>query len=1298
MAAETIVIDIIANFKNQTTSGMNTAKQSTDRFTDSLKKAKKEADRLGGTNANPKVNLVDRASSKLSEIDRGLKAVAGKTVRAGVKIIDYATKPLRAIKNALFSIKGLVAAVGIGMAANKFLAQPIGLADAYSSAKIGFSNLLGEAGGQKMMDDLDDFAKATPFKTSGVIANAQKMMAMGWNTDTLLKDMETIGDAAAATGKMDQGLESIVRALAQIKTKGKLSTEELNQLSEAGIAAKAMLAEQLGYGTGDSGIAKMTKDLEKGLIGSDVAIQALLAGMEQFDGTMKKTANETVEGLKSQLEDTFEINILRKWGQGLQDGAKRGLGSILELLDSSEEKLAAFGDSLYEIGKELSNWAADKLENTIDKILEVSESEEFKNASFGGKIKIMWDEVIAKPFGEWWDSKGRPYMAEKMGNLGEGLGSGLTKGLLTLLGVDVSGMYEDATSVGGSFAKGFAKGFEASKVGDAIIDALARAFKAGVSKLFTGSGLEKAIVAYLGFKGIMGAVNGVSALQTLWGGTGATMAGGGGMTLAGMGLKGILGSTGNAVVNGSGILGKLASLGYFMNPQGMMMGNLAGTTAAGMSGTAAAFTGLGTVAGGAMTAYGLFDTGRDFYTAYKTDGSTELGHQKKMAYTNSGALKGSGLAAGAAAGAAIGSVIPVIGTALGALLGAGAGYLGGKFLGDREVKRYEELAKETEAAKYNSQEMKDAIMEGTASADELQAIFNKACTQDMVDRFGSVELSMEEIEKYAKKIVFGKQAEVMDKFASASQKASQSLQTFKTAANDMERLNFDMSEREWKIEAGIDVKMNEAEISEVKARVQAFMDSAEQTLSDNHYEFNVAVDVLIDDKETRTQIKVTGNDLYNKLQNELNAANKSLEAQYEIALKDGKITAKEQEIISQYQKKVTEIIEKVSNAETEASFEIAKMKFTSGDLSAESFTNFQSELNTQLKDYTVQQEEALNVAVSDIKLQMKEDPENTEKYEKQIQDLMNGYNANIKEMKANVEKVQLQGISEAFDGAGTVEQLQGAINALTEEGKNPVNLTFSDINAHLNLGEDALSEEEKANFTSVMKSALESSMTAENALKPAADVDTTLNINQEKLTEATSSVYNGVSAAVQNPFTEKPIAASAKVGVDLSYYVNSGGTATVDINGKSTTLTAIVTGGKKADGGLVDKATQVIIGEAGPEMIIPLSSNRRQRGRSLWERAGRAMGLLGSGIPNADGGVYGVGSSRLNDMISGAFSANNTDNTPKNNGKTEVKVNVGGITIQVASADEIGDVDTMAGKIAKALEKAWQNIPVTTGA
>lgn len=1285
MAAETIVIDIVANFKNQTTPGMSSAKQSADRFTDSVKKSKSELDRLGRTSANPKVNLVDRATSKLSKIDNSLKAISGKTFRFGVKILDYATAPLRAIKNTLFSVKGLVAAIGTGMAANQLLAKPLGVADAYSSAKIGFSNLLGDEAGQKMMDDLDAFAKKTPFDTSGVIANAQKMMAMGWDPADILRDMETIGNAAAATGKGTQGLESIVRALAQIKTKGKLSTEELNQLSEQGIAAKAILAEQLGYGTGDAGIAKMTAVLEKGGIGSDTAIKALLEGMKQFDGMMDKTANETVEGLKAQIADAFEINIVRRWGQGLQDGAKRGLGSVLELLDKSEGTLKKIGDTVYEIGSDLSNWAADKLEGTIDKILKITEREDFKNASIFEKGAILWDEVIAQPFSEWWDSKGKPFMAEKMATIGESMGSGMTKGILALLGVDVVGAASDAVSIGGSFATGFAKGFESKKVWDAMVDALSRAFKTGIKSgietLFTGSALEKIIVGGISLKILSGVVSGLSAAQTLWKGTGA-LTEDGALTLGGMGLKGILGSasTASGSLVGSGIIGSLAKIGSFVGSGAYTGGGLA-------------LAGLGTIAGGLTTAYGLYNTGKDFYTAYKADDSTKLGKAQKTAYQTSGYAKFGGMATGAAAGAAIGSVVPVIGTLLGGLIGAGAGWLGGKFLGDKEIEKYQELERSTNAAKYNSQEMKDAIMKGSASAEELDAIFQRAVSEDMVKRFGKIELSMEEIERYAKNIAFGDHIKTIEKFASASEKAAQSVETFNAAASDMERLNFDMSERLWKIEAGINEKLSDEEIAQVKERVQAFINSAEQALSDKHYEFNAAVEVILnpktlEDDATYNGIIESGNALYEKLQKDLDSAKKDLSAQYDIVLEDGIITADEQKIISSYQKKVAEIINKVSTAETEASFEIAKLKFTSGELSAESFTNMQSALNAQIESYIADQDVALTAAVTDIKLQMQEDPANAEKYNQQIQALMDGYNANIKEMKANVEKVQLQGIAEAFDGVGTVEQLQGAINALTSEGKNPINLTFNDINTHLNINEGSLSEEEKTNFTSVMQQALQSSVTGENALKPSADAETSIAVNETFLQEQSILARNAAESGFQSILDANPISGSLKANVSVDYSLP--------------TFQGINTGNsprKQANGGYIDRPIETIVGEAGPEMIIPLSANRRQRGRSLWERAGRALGLFQEqGImQNANGGLYGYGSSRIGDMLNNAISARKTEEPQTSNGKTQISVEVGGINIQVASADEIGNVDAMAGKIAKALEKAFQNIPVAVG-
>lgn len=58
---------------------------------------------------------------------------------------------------------------------------------------------------------------------------------------------------------------------------------------------------------------------------------------------------------------------------------------------------------------------------------------------------------------------------------------------------------------------------------------------------------------------------------------------------------------------------------------------------------------------------------------------------------------------------------------------------------------------------------------------------------------------------------------------------------------------------------------------------------------------------------------------------------------------------------------------------------------------------------------------------------------------------------------------------------------------------------------------------------------------------------------------------------------------------------------------------------KQANGGITTGPQLSIIGEAGPEAIIPLSGNRRSRGLSLWQQTGR---MLGVGM-YANGGIVG---------------------------------------------------------------------------
>lgn len=899
MAAETITIDVVVNFKNNTSGGMNQAKSSADKFTQSIQKAKKEVDRLGGTNAQPKVSLMDRASSTISKIDRGLTTLSGKTIKAGVRIVDYATRPLRAIKNSLFSIKGLVAAIGAGFAGKKLLAEPIGLADQYSSAKIGFSTLLGDQQGQKMMDDLDKFAKETPFKTSNTIAQAQKMIAMGWNAKDIVSDMKVIGDAAAATGKGDEGLQRIVLALSQIKSKGKLSTEELNQLAEAGISAKRYIAEGLGYGSGDTALAQMSKDLEKGAIGSEAAIQAIMQGMKEYDGMMDKTANETVEGLKSQIEDTFEINIFRKWGQGLQDGAKRGLGSIVELLNSSEDDLARFGDTLHDIGQELSNWAADKLEGTIDKILEISNRDDFKNASLFGKAKILWDEVIAQPFGEWWDSKGKPYIMGKMESLGEGLGSTLSKGLLAILGVDIS----DSATIGSSFAKGFQKGFEGMKVWNALVKAAGRVFTTGFSALFNAGPVGKAIATGIALKITTGTLSGLSKIQTLWSGTGA-LTNSGTQTLSGMGLKGILGSTGNAMVNGSGVLGNLASLGYAVT------GGAATST---MSGGMAALAGAGTAAGIVGGVAGLGNSIVDLTKTIKSNTKND-----RKLYGTRSATKAGMVATGALIGTAI---APGIGTAIGAGLGGIATFVAGNKLAD-------------------------SISGVSKSTAELNEEAERLAEIDLKKRFGEITLSATQLSDKVKDIIGNDTISRVNKFNTAMA----DLRTVQDSISGNKDTIGLTHERIMNKE-----KLSESDIQNYKNSLEEYANSVSNLMKSNKTATTSAFQLLYgDDKKGLQNATKTMNSAYTKLESQLSERSAKLNEVIADAFEDGKIDIDEEKKIDEIVKQI-EAIEKAiedrmakkKEAESNATYDLIAEKYKNTDLTADSFKDLIGELNSQ---------------------------------------------------------------------------------------------------------------------------------------------------------------------------------------------------------------------------------------------------------------------------------------------------------------------------------------------------------------
>lgn len=1271
------------------------------------------------------------ALQSLTKISNAGQNIAGKTWTAAVKVKDLATAPLRGIKNMLFSIQSIVLAIGAGMAANKLIDEPIGVADAYSSAKIGFSTLLGENQGQAMMDQLDVFAKKTPFKTTNVISNAQKMMAMGWDVDTIIEDMEVIGNAAAATGKLDQGLESIVRALSQIKTKGKLSTEELNQLAEAGVSAKAMLAEQMGYGAGDKGIAAMTEDLENGKIASNEAIAALLAGMKKYDGMMDSMANETVDGLKSQLEDAYEISVKRRWGQGLQDGMRRALGSVVDLLDEAEKSLESVGDTIYKVGVKTSNWVADKFENAVNRITDITGSFEFKNADIGEKISMLWDGVVADPLKEWWEGGGQQKTSETAGKIGTWMGKGITSGLLTLFGMtdilDPETMKQagesGGMSVAQSFAQGFKDNFDGSAITEGIVDAISNVWGAlptWAKFMLGGYAVGKVAGGVISLAG--GLVSDIDNIKNVVGG----------FNIANSSYP-ILTSS------GSGILGTLGKVGV-----GLGASTAGSAILMGSSGIA------GGVAGGASLIKGVSDL-------YKSKKAYEAGDKiEGRALSVSGNLALGGTAMGAAIGTAI---APGIGTLIGAGIGGIAGWIGGN-----------KWAENIRAAKYEAEGLGDAYKEVETEEEKL-ALYNKGLWENARKHFGDIKLATSEIQRMADQVVWGDDLGKFERMSSAAKAAENSVQHFKSAAEQANR---------WTWKASLGVKFNEDEKESIVAAFDEYVNSARTVVENKQYEFTAAVGLLVDvESEVGKSIIDSGNKFYTSLTAELDTLQTELQTALNQALVDGVISAdtsmkvkiggvevegSEEELIAQIQAKIAEIEGKVATAQAEAELESLKIKFGSGNLDAGSFESFMEQINSTIEQRMTANDTALTASIASLKLQLGEGAITQDEYDAQLQALVDGYNTKVDSVKAEVMDVELSIIGDAYEdllGEDAKAQLATALQTAIADGissaevlelsgeqlANLINISpesleasgFSADNIQAMLSQ-VLSQMEAIHVdtellasvgaitvdgasTEALTSAVQASVPAE------VPVDTLVRITPEKQCGKVDVLASDfgindtypktllweLSGLPEYMNTITPVGSDFGIpdSIDKTITINITGVPNyngVNVNGDdagyrggifggTSSMDAFARGGQTDNSGIVGGSTRFIrVNEESPEMIIPLSSQRRERALKLWNKTGELLGVPGffrggrSDGDNDEGirfGNYGGGES---------------------SGGQNVQIEVGGVHVEIqvdasnnknivdSIKEQSGEIaEVIAGVLVEAFSGQYENTPLRGG-
>lgn len=216
-------------------------------------------------------------------------------------------------------------------------------------------------------------------------------------------------------------------------------------------------------------------------------------------------------------------------------------------------------------------------------------------------------------------------------------------------------------------------------------------------------------------------------------------------------------------------------------------------------------------------------------------------------------------------------------------------------------------------------------------------------------------------------------------------------------------------------------------------------------------------------------------------------------------------------------------------------------------------------------------------------------------------------------------------------------------------------------------------------------------------------------------TDNASEIYSTVSGNLKSAFaTTIPVTATASITIDYSL-ANPSKTITFSGAGTgSATITA------SAMGRYVDSPMLSLIGEAGPEFVIPVGANRRERGLDLWAQAGEALGVTAY----ADGGSAGVGQWRIGSSDGDIATIHDRDTVPvTDDGDIPVTMNNGGnsgggsegapaITIHMSApitvsgnndAEQVVQIikanlrditDEMANQLAVTLAEAYENRPV----
>lgn len=283
-----------------------------------------------GANSDKVKALTNRLSSlknKEQSLGSQLSSV-NKALNSQQKEFAQTATQVEKTQKSMSGFMKVIATAATGYAGKKFLEATIGGLAQFEQYETSFAVMLGDMSKAKqMMSELQNFATKTPFEMTDVTKAGTLLMNYGVEAKKLIPTMKNLGDLSQGQAEK---LDRISLAYGQMLAKGKVTGEELRQITEAGVSLNKALADSIGVST-----AEISKMIEKGQIGIpelNKAIENLTTGNGKFAGMMEKQS-KTLIGMWSTTKDEISV-IAREIGEDAFVEVKDGLSDMLSEINT----------------------------------------------------------------------------------------------------------------------------------------------------------------------------------------------------------------------------------------------------------------------------------------------------------------------------------------------------------------------------------------------------------------------------------------------------------------------------------------------------------------------------------------------------------------------------------------------------------------------------------------------------------------------------------------------------------------------------------------------------------------------------------------------------------------------------------------------------------------------------------------------------------------------------------------------------------------------------------------------------